>query len=170
MIRTEYENMWWCVFGIAVLFEQNNHYTWKRKWSICYTNETDKKVCSLLKIFLGDVYKFSTCIAWKHGIRRPISKMNLLVLFGHKISVCGKNNTKHVSILSAQNVDVLSVKQMFPTVTTVADPLRKTLYQPALTLTRILNFPSGYAIFMRCYISLKLQWSSSSKSSVGWSL
>jgi len=39
-----------------------------------------------------------------------ISKMNLLVLFGHKFSVCCKNHTKHVSTISAQNVEVLSVK------------------------------------------------------------
>jgi hypothetical protein len=87
---------------------KKNHCTWKRKRSVCYTNETDNRVCSLLEIFLGDVSKVSSCIALKHGMRT--SKMNLLVILGHKMSLYCKNPTKHVNTLSAQIIEVLSVK------------------------------------------------------------
>jgi hypothetical protein len=48
---------------------------------------------------------------------------------------------------------------MIHAVTTGADPLRTTLYRPALTLTRIMNFPLEYAVSMRWFVSLNLQWS-----------
>ena len=80
-------------------------------------------------------------------------KMNLLVLCGHKISVCCKNHTKHVYTLSAQNVEVLSVTTDDPYSNDCSWSIENNIISTCMNVNKNskFSFTVGYVYALVCF-------------------